>query len=826
MTQSTLILTMAKHHLLESLAAWTESAASEFMLLDRTDLPGMAKFYKTLNEKAEECLKEKNEPCQTAGAALQAAAKALHDKILDKRTDTDAIMKEISDTLDMLAKLATPNPAGKKTKNKSQRPEWVDDTIIKAYIEQQLSTLPDMEQVVLAYETSADPELLASLKRSLHTIKGESGVIGAFEIEQICHTLEDCIAEADGSLQTDALLQALDWIGTAVKQLASDVHITPPPALIETLANPGEKITKGTAEPPLPITPPEESPATQNATPVTIMDHDLARDFVVEAQEHLDASDQHLMILEKEPTNKDSIAAVFRSVHTIKGVAGFIGLTPICDLAHAAETLLDSIRKERRTFSGPSVDAVFSALDLLKLMVANLKNALVEDTPFPIPPNLASCIANLESIPEGDATSAKTPTSLPPYEEQATSPTGASQQGSGNAGETSQVMKVDAARVDLLLDTIGELVIAESIVRGDPEIKSIRSVRLEQRLALLNKTTRALQDMAMSLRLVPVDPVFRKMARLIRDLCRKSGKQVELNIEGGDTEIDKSMVDRLSDPLVHMVRNSVDHGIENKETRLQNGKSKEGHLTLRAYHKGGSVRIEIEDDGKGLDREAILKKAIEKHLIESSEGMSDSDIFNLIFESGFSTAAKITEISGRGVGMDVVRREIEALRGSIFIESTPGMGAKFTLALPLTTAIIDGMLLRVAQEIFILPTLSVIESIRPRKGQITTVTAKGEVISFRNELLPLIRLSSVLHVDRAITDPTEAIVIIVEDTSQKWGFMVDDLLGQQQIVIRSLGSAIGNVQGITGASILADGKPGLIIDPSEIIRIACQATSR
>jgi two-component system chemotaxis sensor kinase CheA len=312
------------------------------------------------------------------------------------------------------------------------------------------------------------------------------------------------------------------------------------------------------------------------------------------------------------------------------------------------------------------------------------------------------------------------------------------------------------------------------------------------------------------------------MARLVRDLSKKSGKQVELIMEGGETEIDKGMVEKLGDPLVHMIRNSMDHGLENTEGRIASGKNPVGRITLRAYHKGGSIHIDIEDDGRGLDREAIVAKAIEKGLLTTGDGVSDQDVFALIFAAGFSTAKQITEISGRGVGMDVVRRNIDSLRGTIGIKSQPGQGTIFTITLPLTMAIIDGMLARVSSEIYVLPTLSIVESFRPAPEMISSITGKGEMVTFRDTLLPLFHLSNIFKVSGAIEDPSLAIVMVIEEAGRQWGLVVDEILGQQQIVIKSLGDAMGNVPGVSGASIMADGRPGLILDIAGLIRLATE----
>jgi len=563
--------------------------------------------------------------------------------------------------------------------------------------------------------------------------------------------------------------------------------------------------------------------------------------------------------LEKNPAAFDSIGAVFRSFHTLKGVAGFLGLTPIGELAHAAETVLDEIRKGQRAFSDAAVELTFGALDLLKLMMNDLRDALHRDgimkvraelpvlihklhvlletpTPPSKPANPAtpvapSASAEVPTHPEPLATATTTvlppppvaqplPTPLPSTELEPESDGGEAIPQIHSVHTPTQTMKVDAFRIDQLLDMIGELVIIESIVAGDPEIRALNSLRIEKNLALLGKITRSLRDTGMSMRMVPVDPVFKKMARLVRDLARKSGKQVELIIKGGDTEIDKGMVEKLGDPLVHMIRNSMDHGIEPAQERIALGKPAQGHIELRAHHVGGNIHIDIEDDGRGLNREAIVQRGIERGLIASAEGMSDQDIYSLIFQPGFSTAKQITEISGRGVGMDVVKRNIESLRGSVLIHTTHGQGSLFTLALPLTTAIIDGMLVRVAQETYIMPTLSILESFRPEPGQVHVVTGRGEMVSFRGNLLPLFRLSRLLGSGNTDEEPLKSIVIVVEEYGKQWGLMVDDLLGQQQIVIKSLGEGLGQTAGVVGASILADGHPGLILDVADVIRIA------
>ncbi len=385
-------------------------------------------------------------------------------------------------------------------------------------------------------------------------------------------------------------------------------------------------------------------------------------------------------------------------------------------------------------------------------------------------------------------------------------------------------MRVDAERLDHLIETIGELVIAESMVSQSPEIKKAgMSVKLAKDLDHLDKICRELQEIGMSLRMVPVRPVFQKMARLVRDLSKKQEREVEFVVSGEDTELDKNVVDKIGDPLVHMVRNAVDHGIEaDVADRVRLGKPAQGRIELRAFHKGGNICIEIEDDGKGLDREAILAKAISRGLLREGENPSDRDLFALIFEPGFSTAKQVTDISGRGVGMDVVRRNIEELRGTVDITSAPGKGSTFSIKLPLTLAIIEGMVIRVGAEHYIIPTLSVVRLIRPQSQDLTHVFDRGEMLAFEGSHLPLFRLAGLFDVDGAKARPEEAMVVIVEDEGRKVGLMADELLGQQSIVIKSLGETMQGTDGVAGGAIMSNGNVALILDIAGIVRVAHQ----
>ncbi|MBF0170994.1 MAG: chemotaxis protein CheA, partial [Nitrospinae bacterium] len=379
-------------------------------------------------------------------------------------------------------------------------------------------------------------------------------------------------------------------------------------------------------------------------------------------------------------------------------------------------------------------------------------------------------------------------------------------------------LKVDTEKLDSLLELVGELVISQSIVIQDEALADERNRGLHKSLSNLGKITKNIQDHVMSLRMVPLRQTFQKMSRLVRDLSKKMGKPVHFNMIGEDTEIDKTLIEELNDPLVHLMRNALDHGIEPPEERVAAGKSSEGQVTLAAYHKGGNVYIELVDDGKGIDRNKILAKGVERGMVTPGQEMTDAEVFALIFEAGFSTAAKVTDVSGRGVGMDVVRSNIDRLGGRVEIASELGKGSTFTVKLPLTMAIVDGMIVRIGGERFIIPTISIRESIRPGKEEISTVKREGEMINIRGRLLPLIRLHQILQVQNAqFTNPWEGLVIIVESDDKEYGLMVDDLLGQQQVVIKSLGPRFRGLPGISGGTILGDGRVGLILDVSGVV---------
>ncbi|HVX84751.1 MAG TPA: chemotaxis protein CheA [Phycisphaerae bacterium] len=547
-------------------------------------------------------------------------------------------------------------------------------------------------------------------------------------------------------------------------------------------------------------------------------DAPLALEFVGEANGHLDNAEASLLKLEEDPNDLAEVNAVFRAFHTIKGVAGFLELKQIGALAHITETLLDLARKGKVQLHGGRLDVVLEARDLMKQLVAAVETAAKTKGAPGKQEGLERLLTRLEAAAKGQEVEEKRAT--PETTAAAETPAAASAApASGAAAQTDATVKVATARLDALINTVGELVIAQAMVAQD--LGTLASdQRLARNISQLSKITRSLQDLSMSMRMVPIAGVFQKMARLARDVSRKAGKEVEFVQIGSETELDRNVVEAVSDPLVHMVRNAIDHGMEFPEDRVKLGKAREGKLTLKACHQAGNVVIEISDDGRGLPTDKILKKAIAAGVVKEGQELSEQEVFQLIFHPGLSTAEKVTDISGRGVGMDVVKKNVEALRGRIEISSTAGQGSLFTVRLPLTLAVIDGLIVKVGRERYIIPITSIEQSIRPGREQLSTVQGKGEMCVVREKILPIVRLHELFAVEPRFTDPAAALVVIVHEGTQRRCLLVDELVGQQQVVIKSVGSEMGSLPGIAGCAILGDGNVSLILDVAGIIHSA------
>lgn len=563
------------------------------------------------------------------------------------------------------------------------------------------------------------------------------------------------------------------------------------------------------------------------------IDRDLLAEFCNESEEHFRQAEQALMALETAPSDQESINVVFRAFHTVKGTSGFVGLGCVTELAHKAETFFDRFRQGTLVMQGIYTDLAFEALDMLKNMFRGMNDAVASGE-LPLPALYDDLIRRLENVDSaGLQTSAavtQTPVNLQgeatrrltdtPGDHQESRAADTSRGKRAQSSEADGSVKVSTSRLDNLINMVGELVIAQSMVSQDPAIQHGADQRLIRNVSQLSKITRSLQELALSMRMVSVKATFQKMARLVRDLGHQAGKEILFDTEGEDTELDRNMVEAIADPLVHMVRNATDHGIESPDERVRNGKPRQGKVCLRAAHEGGSVILTLTDDGRGLNQQKILAKAVERGLVEVGAQLSDAEIHRLLFMPGFSTADKVTNVSGRGVGMDVVRTNVEALRGTVEIASKQGGGSAFSIRLPLTLAIIDGMVIRTGSERFILPIIAITETFRPKAEDISTVQGRAELVMLRGDLIPLCRLGYAFGIETAETEVTDSILVVIESKGRRIALMVDELLGQQQVVIKTLGSMFGRVKGVSGGAVLGDGRISLILDVEGLMQLS------
>ncbi len=541
-----------------------------------------------------------------------------------------------------------------------------------------------------------------------------------------------------------------------------------------------------------------------------------------------------------------------------------MGLEPITEFTHSVETVLSMVREGDLSFDQANADINFESIDIIKKLLAVVEHAQGGD-PLPKPDkydNMMSVLSkvsddkqtpadalaevmNIEAAPaiaepveakeemeeEAKEETPQVKNSEEQAEQKKEEPVKAEEpkvaekpvakptvvEKSNAKSESESSVRVSVNRLDRLIDMVGELVIAHSVVAQDNNIP--KDSELQKKVNHATKIIRELQDTSLTLRMVPLRATFHKMNRLIRDLSRKAGKPVKFTTFGEDTEIDRNMVDIINDPLIHMLRNSLDHGIEDPEERAKTGKSEMANVTLRASQEGGKVIIQIQDDGRGINKDVILKKAIEKGLVDPEKKLTENEIYNLIFLPGFSSAEKVTDLSGRGVGMDVVRRSIEQLQGKIEVSSELGKGTLISLELPFTLAITDGMLIRVGEQKFIVPTINIDTTFRPRKKDIFTVMGDAEQVMFRGNSIPVIRLHRLFGIDGANETLEDGTMLIISNNNSWYALLVDQVIGQQQLVGKSINN-IAKTNHISGGAILGDGRVGLILDTSTLIEAA------
>ncbi len=575
-------------------------------------------------------------------------------------------------------------------------------------------------------------------------------------------------------------------------------------------------------------------------------DMEVFIEFCVEAEDHLNIIESILLESEGNYT-KDSIDSIFRGIHSIKGASSYFCLKEMTESSHKTETLLDEVRDGKRVLDQALAELVLAYVDLQHRLINKAREAVKADGKIEACVGSRQYLERLSVFQSGTAPASEAPrvmkftapaaaAAVSVEKKAVETPTTAQKAaailekseeaekaapaGKGEKLEVKNFVKIDTQRLDLLIDSIGEMCIYSSML-----VQSCRELigdneRILKTTHQVEKFSRDLQNIGMSMRLIPIRGLFQKMSRLVWDTAKKIGKEVKFQMYGEETELDRSIIDKLADPLMHMVRNALDHGIEPPDEREAAGKSRSGTITLSASHAGGSIHIKVEDDGRGLIPEKLVKKAIEKGLIPENHSLNRSEIFNLIFAPGFSTAAVVTDISGRGVGMDVVKRNIETMRGRVHIESEEGKGSSFLIELPLTLAIIDGIQVACGGENFIIPTLSVIEFMRPSSDSITRTLDRGETYQFRGRYLPVYRLAQLFGVAAKVDNPEESIFVIVESGGQQVAIMVDEIIGTYSTIIKSIGDMFDQGKGVAGCAIMANGDVALILDIRSMIQMA------
>ncbi|HOD39510.1 MAG TPA: chemotaxis protein CheA [Candidatus Wallbacteria bacterium] len=736
---------------------------------------------------------------------------------------------------------------------------------VSEFVNSSRELLDDVEPQIMALEKSStaygevDPEILNTIFRLFHTLKGTASFVDLQTITSVTHeaeTLLDIFRKEKINLQTehvDLLCRTNDFIrnilDTVEKQLddkgfedvASGIVVDLKNTIAAVSGEAGaEKLSpgnfSGNSVPQIKPAAAASEDTQQNAAgPDTeeaeleqelklVITPEMQKRFTQESHELCEEAELMLLAFERVPDNLELAANAFRALHSIKGNAGFFGFAELEKVSHAAETILDSLRSGAKKPDKNIMSAILSAIDFIRNGAKKVADGLRIDAAETA--RLTEVLNSIsgeslgsgpnQSRPEGQDSSSTGNAGESSKQSEAQSADGA--QKSVSAATSQQYIRIDTEKLDMLLDLVGEMVIAESMVANSPDLRGLQLEKFDKAIHHLNKITRDIQETALAMRMIPLSSTFHKMERLVRDLSNKFNKKIKLEIAGEETEVDKTIIEQISDPLVHIIRNSMDHGLESNEERIAAGKPPVGTVRLEAKHSAGEVWIIIEDDGRGLNREKIIKKAIENSLIRGDgSDMKDEEVWKLIFEPGFSTAEKVSNISGRGVGMDVVKRNIEKLRGRVDIRTQKNAGTMIILRIPLTLAIIDGMEIQVGRARYIIPISSIRQSFKTTPDKITHTPDGTEVVNVRGELLPVIRLHKMYNINSLYTKLEEGLLIIVENNEKKCCLFVDELIGQQQIVIKGLSNYLGHVRGVSGCAIMGDGEISLILDIGDLI---------
>ncbi|HQN19245.1 MAG TPA: chemotaxis protein CheA [Syntrophobacteraceae bacterium] len=546
----------------------------------------------------------------------------------------------------------------------------------------------------------------------------------------------------------------------------------------------------------------------------------MLQDFIEESQEHLDQLNLNLTKLEDRPDDQEIINETFRVIHTLKGTSSFVGLDQVRVLSHKMEDVFGAIRKGALAVTAPIVDIMFEALEVLTLLRNNAAGKA------PIEVDISWIVNKIEGVLEGPSGQSpgaeKAPLSTPEALPETQSQTNAAGPGpsAGGARHSAETIRVSTERLDNLMNLAGELITARN--RLNDLSQRLKDMDLSEVASSIDHLTRQIHGGIMRTRMVPIAVLFNKFPGIMRNLARERNKQVELVVEGEDTELDKTVIEQIYDPMVHLLRNAVDHGIEPPELRQRSGKPPAGRIALSAWHHQNNVMIQVEDDGRGIDAVQMRDIAVEKGVLtrEEARGMADEQAVRLIFVPGFSSAEKVSEVSGRGVGMDVVKEHVQRLRGNVDVQTVVGKGTRFRIEMPLTLAVLQALLLKSGGLVYALPLSAVFETLLIGEEEINTIE-KEEVVFIRGIAHPLKRLASILKFNSIRLSGKDPVpVVLVGLADKRVVLRVDELLGRQEVVMKGLGKYLGQVEGIEGATILSDGSIALIVDVEAVLRKA------
>jgi two-component system, chemotaxis family, sensor kinase CheA len=674
-----------------------------------------------------------------------------------------------------------------------------------AFFDESFEALDTMEASLLKLNVGApEPELINTIFRVAHSIKGGSATFGFSDVASFTHTCETLLDELRGNRMqvsraiTDLLLRSVDVMRDMLRAVQNKIPVDAQRVADLQFDLELSILQKNQAAAASVVTAPVVAPAAQTS-PASSAAHRWRIMFRPYPQLLVHGNDPLRMLRELAEIGDLSVVA---DSHALPSLAD---LEPSsCYLSWKLTVETDATREV--------IDQVFDwAEGDCELKIHD------ERAPGDVAPLEKTAVASVEPKAAGE-TSPQRPL-LQAVSGGVEQSDGPKQQGLGDGSS----IRVSTEKIDELMNTVGELVITQSMLSQlGTKVSGAVAEQLRSGLVQLERNMRELQESVMRVRMLPISFVFSRFPRMVRDLSGRLNKQVDLKMSGEQTELDKTVLEKIGDPLVHLVRNSVDHGIEMPDVRTAAGKSPNGTVFLEAYHKGGNITVEVGDDGGGLNKDRILSKARSRGLIGPNDTLSDDAIHELIFLAGFSTAEQTTDISGRGVGMDVVRRNIKELGGTIEVRSQLGKGSRFVITLPLTLAIVDGQSVSVGDETYIVPLITIIESLQLKAGMVNRVAGQGEVFWFRDGYLPIVRLHEVFGTRPRATQLHEGLIMVVEGEGRRVGLFVDDLLGQQQVVIKSLETNFRRVEGVSGATILGDGQVALILDVAGLIRVASQ----